>query len=116
MPLIAWLEDQVASIAENNLSTKISANPPFNYKTVFIFVPMPIQRRRERPRFHRMFHERKAAARVIPINHKSDPSGTKVAGFTVLRLHNSRSVLSLSVGENSRCVACYDRFREICLS
>jgi hypothetical protein len=91
MPLIAWLEDQVASIAENNLSTQISANPPFNYKTVFIFVPMPMQRRRERPRFHRMFHERKAAARVIPINHKSDPSGTKVAGFTVLRLQNSRS-------------------------
>jgi hypothetical protein len=92
MPLIAWLEDQVASIAENNLSTQINANPPFNYKTVFIFIPMPMQRRRERPRFHRMFHERKAAARVIPIDHKSDPSGTKLAGFTILRSQNSRSV------------------------
>ena len=80
------LKDQAASIAENNLATWISANPPFNYKIVFIFIPMPMQRRRERPRFHRMFHERKATARVIPINHKSDPSGTKLAGFTVLRL------------------------------
>ena len=92
MPLIAWLEDQVASIGQNNLSTQISANPPFNYKTVFIFIPMPMQRRRECPRFHRMFHERKAAARVIPINHKSDPSVTEVARFTVLRSQKPRSV------------------------
>src|SRR5580692_400145 len=92
MPLIAWLEDQVTSIAENNLTTEINANPPFGYKAVFIFIPMSMQRCSERPRFHWMFHERKAAARVIPVNHKSDPSGTNVAGFTVLRPQNSRSV------------------------
>jgi hypothetical protein len=90
MPLIAWLEDQVTSIAENNLSTQINANPPFSYKAVFIFTPMSMQRCSERPRFHRMFHERKAAARVIPINHNSDPSGSNAEGFTVLRTQYSR--------------------------
>jgi hypothetical protein len=61
----------------------LNLRPSFNYKTVFIFIPVPMQRRRVRPRLHRMFKKRETTTRVISINHKSDVSSSETAGFSV---------------------------------
>jgi hypothetical protein len=57
--------------------------PSFNYKSVFTFIPVPMQRRRVRPRLHRMFNKRETTTRVISITHKSDASSSETAGFSV---------------------------------
>jgi hypothetical protein len=60
VPLVARLEDQVARPGLDDLVAEQGAHAAFEDEAVLVLAGVQVQRRRERPRRHRVLHEREA--------------------------------------------------------
>jgi hypothetical protein len=54
------------------------------YEAVLIFERVLVERRRERPRGHRMLHQRDTAARLVAPEHEPDADAPEEAGDAVV--------------------------------
>ncbi len=90
MPLIARLEDEVAWVSEQHLVTQKRSNAAFENVAVLVLARVPMQRRGERPRGHRVLDERERAVRLSAVNHEPHPNASQESSPAVARSDNFR--------------------------
>src|SRR6185369_4322617 len=89
MPLIAWLENQVADFAVDDFVSEQCTDATFEYIAVLILARMTVQRSPECSRRNWMFDERKSAAGIFTVDHEAHAHGAKNPGLAVFRPQNS---------------------------
>src|SRR5919109_4741023 len=79
VPLVARLEDEIARPGLDDLVAEQRAHPPLEDEAVLVLAGVQMQRRRERPRRHRMLDEREALGRLAPVDHEAHPDRSEEA-------------------------------------
>src|SRR5918999_3074579 len=85
VPLVARLEDQVAGAADHDLVAKQRADAALEHVAVLVLAEVAVQGRRERPRRHRVLHEREPLVGLGPIDHEPDADASEEPGLAVAR-------------------------------
>jgi hypothetical protein len=88
VPLVAWLEDQVARRSDDDVVAEQSADAAFEHVAVLVLTEMTVQRSSERTRRHRMLDQREAAARLVGVDHEPDADAAEESGLAVLWSHD----------------------------
>src|SRR5215217_1929615 len=84
VPLVARLEDQVARAGLDDLVAEQRAHAAFQDEGVLVLARVQVQRRRERPRRHRMLDEREGVPRLRPVDHERTPIDPTKPSFASL--------------------------------
>src|SRR5919198_6263018 len=77
VPLVARLEHEVTRAGLDHLVPQERAHASLEDEAVLVLARMQVQRRGERPRRHRMLHEREALARLGPVDQEAHPDGAQ---------------------------------------
>src|SRR3954447_6267633 len=83
VPLIARLVDEVARVRDHYLVAKKCAQSALEDEAVLVLARVQVQRGRERPRRHRVLHERELAARLRAVDHEADADPAERSGLAI---------------------------------
>jgi hypothetical protein len=105
--------DQVARTGLDDVVTEQRAHPALEDVAVLVLARVPVQRRRQRARRHRMLDEREALGGLRPVDHEADADAPEEALLRVLGADELRargghvhvSSLSLDSGVAGICSA-----------
>src|SRR5579863_4557948 len=85
VPLSARLADQVSRITDDNGISKQRPDAAREDETIFVLAMMPVHRRRQGARLHRMLHKREAFASVVPCNNKPSTGAPQNCEVAIMR-------------------------------
>jgi hypothetical protein len=119
VPLVARLEDQVAGLGHENLVAEQRADLPLQDVAVLVLSRVPVQRRGQGPRTHRVLDEREVTARLLPVDHEPDADAAEEPGLAVLgpdhlRLRCCRRFHAHFLSLDSIVARIYTQVRPVC--
>ena len=94
VPLVARLEDEVARAGLDDVVAEQGTHPSLEDEAVLVLARVQVQRGSERPRRHRMLHEREALARLVPVDHEANADRPEEALRSFVRAHDLRACRS----------------------
>src|SRR5690349_2854055 len=89
VPLVAWLEHQVASTGLDNVVAQQRSHPSLKHEAVLVLARVTVQRRSERPWRHRMLEKREPIARFGAVDQKAHANAAEKDVVAVRRPDNS---------------------------
>ena len=101
VPLVARLERQVPDLRDDDVVAEQGAHAALDHEAVLVLARVPVKRRRQGPRRHRMLHEREAPARLLGPGHHPRADRSQVDRLAVARPDDPRplrGVESLQLG------------------
>jgi len=90
VPLIAWLERQVAGLGEDHLVAEQRAEGAFQDEAVLVLVVVAVHRSGQMPERYRVLDQGEPAARFLARDHQPGPAPAEIDVQPVAGAHDPR--------------------------
>jgi hypothetical protein len=84
MPLVAWLEDEVARAGLDDFVAELCAHAALEDVAELVLSRVEMKRRGERARRHRVLNQGEPLVGLDPIDHEADANAAEEADLSVL--------------------------------